>query len=104
VSGHFSEAKNDLTPIVFGSISALPAASFAAGPPSNLVERGVGTPNVLARSGRKVAMAAKKKPKLQAKDLQGFKYFKVLTPLLERLHDNGTAREEIKGDRHLYRK
>ena len=37
------------------------------------------------------AMAAKKKPELKAKDLQGFKYFKLLTPLLERLHDNGTA-------------
>jgi hypothetical protein len=46
-------------------------------------------------------MAAKKKPKLQAKDLQGFKYFKVLTPLLERLHDYGTARDKA-GNRKLF--
>jgi hypothetical protein len=31
-------------------------------------------------------MAAKKKPKLKAQDLRGFKYFKLLNPLLERLH------------------
>src|ERR1700693_3283288 len=46
-------------------------------------------------------MAAKKKPKLQAKDLQGFKYFKLLTPLLERLHDNGTERDKA-GNRQLF--
>ena len=45
-------------------------------------------------------MAAKKKPKLKAKDLQGFKYFKLLTPLLERLHDLGTERDKA-GNRQL---
>jgi hypothetical protein len=45
-------------------------------------------------------MAAKKKPKLQAKDLQGFKYFKLLNPLLERLHDLGTERDRA-GNRRL---
>jgi Transposase DDE domain len=46
-------------------------------------------------------MAAKKKAKLQTKDLRGFKYFKVLTPLLERLHDIGTARDKA-GNRQLF--
>jgi hypothetical protein len=46
-------------------------------------------------------MAAKKKPKLQAKDLQGFKYFKLLNPLLERLHDLGTERDTA-GNRRLF--
>ena len=46
-------------------------------------------------------MAAKKQATLQAKDLRGFKYFKLLTPLLERLHDNGTARDKA-GNRQLF--
>src|SRR5438132_7214405 len=48
-----------------------------------------------------VAMAAKKKPELKAKDLCGFKYFKLLNPLLERLHDVGTQRDHA-GNRQLY--
>ena len=46
-------------------------------------------------------MAAKKKAPVQAKDLRGFKYFKLLTPLLERLHDHGTARDKA-GNRELF--
>jgi DDE family transposase len=46
-------------------------------------------------------MAAKKKPKVQANDLQGFKYFKVLNPLLDRLHDLGTQRDKA-GNRQLF--
>lgn len=46
-------------------------------------------------------MAAQKKPTLQAKDLRGFKYFKVLNPLLERLHSNGIARDKV-GNRQLF--
>jgi hypothetical protein len=46
-------------------------------------------------------MAAKKKPKLQAEDLRGFKYFKILNPLLERLHDIGTQRDRA-GNRRLF--
>jgi hypothetical protein len=46
-------------------------------------------------------MPAQKKPKLKVKDLKGFKYFKLLTPLLERLHDNGTARDTA-GNRQLF--
>jgi hypothetical protein len=46
-------------------------------------------------------MAAKKKPKVQAKDLRGFKYFQLLNPLLERLHDVGTQRDHA-GNRHLF--
>jgi hypothetical protein len=46
-------------------------------------------------------MAAKKKTKLQAKDLRGFKYFKLLNPLLERLHDVGCQRDRA-GNRQLF--
>jgi hypothetical protein len=46
-------------------------------------------------------MAATKKPKVGAKDLSGFKYFKVLNPLLERLHDLGTERDQA-GNRQLF--
>lgn len=46
-------------------------------------------------------MPAPKKAKLQVKDLKGFKYFKLLSPLLERLHDNGTARDKA-GNRKLF--
>jgi hypothetical protein len=46
-------------------------------------------------------MAAKQKPKVQAKDLRGFKYFHLLNPLLERLHDVGTQRDHA-GNRHLF--
>lgn len=46
-------------------------------------------------------MAAKKKAKLQAKDLRGFKYFKLLNPLLERLHANGTERDKA-GNRRFF--
>jgi Transposase DDE domain len=46
-------------------------------------------------------MAAKKKTKVRAKDLQGFKYFKLLNPLLERLHDLGTERDKA-GNRQLF--
>lgn len=46
-------------------------------------------------------MAAKQKPPVQAKDLRGFKYFKLLNPLLERLHDVGTQRDQA-GNRQLF--
>jgi len=46
-------------------------------------------------------MAAQKKPQVKAKDLQGFKYFKLLNPLLERLHARGTQRDKA-GNRHLF--
>ena len=46
-------------------------------------------------------MPAKKKPKVSAKDLKGFKYFKLLTPLLERLHEVGTDRDRA-GNRQLF--
>jgi hypothetical protein len=46
-------------------------------------------------------VAAKKKAPVQAKDLRGFKYFKLLTPLLERLHDQNAARDKA-GNRKLF--
>src|SRR6266404_3982668 len=46
-------------------------------------------------------MAAKKETKIKAKDLRGLKYFKLLNPLLERLHDAGTARDHA-GNRRLF--
>src|SRR6266852_427406 len=46
-------------------------------------------------------MATKGKPKVRAKDLRGFKYFKILNPLLERLHAVGTERDQA-GNRQLF--
>lgn len=46
-------------------------------------------------------MAAKKKPKIEEKDLQGLKYFKALGSILERLHDVGIERDRA-GNRKLY--
>jgi hypothetical protein len=43
----------------------------------------------------------KAKPPVTAKDLQGFKYFEMVRPLLERLHTDGTARDKA-GNRHLF--
>jgi len=46
-------------------------------------------------------MAGKRRPKVTEKDLQGLKYFRLLTPLLERLHEAGTARARA-GNRKLF--
>ena len=46
-------------------------------------------------------MAAKKKPEIKEADLRGLKYFKILGPLLDRLHDQGTARDRA-GNRKLF--
>jgi hypothetical protein len=46
-------------------------------------------------------MAAKRRPPIKAKDLKGLKYFKVLSSLLDRLHDNATARDRA-GNRQLF--
>src|SRR5260370_23630389 len=47
------------------------------------------------------AMAAKKREPLRERDLQGFKYFRLLGPLLEGLHDHATARDRA-GNRRLH--
>jgi DDE family transposase len=46
-------------------------------------------------------MAAQHRAKVREADLQGFKYFQLLQPLLERLHDVGTARDKA-GNRQLF--
>jgi hypothetical protein len=46
-------------------------------------------------------MARKKKPEIKAKDLQGYKYFKALVPVLEQLHSVGTERDKA-GNRKLF--
>lgn len=46
-------------------------------------------------------MAAKPPPTIRDKDLQGLKYFKLLGSLLERLHDDATARDRA-GNRRLF--
>jgi hypothetical protein len=46
-------------------------------------------------------MPRKPTPPVAAKDLQGFKYFALVTPLLARLHDDGTARDKA-GNRRLF--
>jgi hypothetical protein len=46
-------------------------------------------------------VAARHRTPIQAKDLKGLKYFKVLGSLLDRLHDNATARDRA-GNRRLF--
>jgi hypothetical protein len=46
-------------------------------------------------------MAAPRHTPLREKDLKGLKYFKLLAPLLERLHDGATARDRA-GNRRLF--
>ena len=46
-------------------------------------------------------MARKKKPQVTEENLQGFKYFKLLGPLLQSLHDAGTERDRA-GNRTLH--
>lgn len=46
-------------------------------------------------------MAQKRRPQIREADLRGFKYFKVLNPILERLHQDATARDRA-GNRRLH--
>ena len=46
-------------------------------------------------------MANKRRPEVREKDLQGFKYFDRLVPLLDRLHHVGTVRDKA-GNRDLH--
>jgi hypothetical protein len=46
-------------------------------------------------------MSRQPTPPVAAKDLQGFKYFALVTPLLARLHDDGTAGDKA-GNRRLF--
>jgi len=46
-------------------------------------------------------MARKRKPKIEEKDLHGFKHFKLLMPVLEKLHDDACARDKA-GNRILH--
>jgi len=47
------------------------------------------------------AMAQKRRPQIREADLRGFKYFKLLNPILERLHDDATSRDRA-GNRRLH--
>ena len=44
---------------------------------------------------------AKRKPEIREEDLEGFKYFKVLEPFVEKLHSFGTERDRA-GNRKLF--
>src|SRR5271155_1727633 len=46
-------------------------------------------------------MAAHRRTPIRDKDLKGLKYFKVLAPLLDRLHDDASARDRA-GNRRLF--
>jgi len=46
-------------------------------------------------------MAGKRKEKIEERDLQGFKHFKLLLPALEKLHDDACARDKA-GNRKLH--
>jgi hypothetical protein len=47
-------------------------------------------------------MPRQRKPPLRAKDLQGFKYFDLVLPLLARLHDAGTAGDKAHNRRLFF--
>lgn len=47
------------------------------------------------------AMAQKRRRQIREADLRGFKYFKILNPILERLHEDATARDRA-GNRRLH--
>lgn len=55
----------------------------------------------LAAAVLAATMARQRRREIKDKDLQGLKYFKVLGPLLQRLHDDGTARDRA-GQRILH--
>lgn len=46
-------------------------------------------------------MARKRKPKIREEELQGFKHFRLLLPVLEKLHDNACQRDRA-GNRKLH--
>ena len=46
-------------------------------------------------------MAQPRKPKIEERDLHGFKHFKLLLPVLEKLHHHGCARDSA-GNRKLH--
>ena len=46
-------------------------------------------------------MAPPRKPKIKADDVQGFKYFKAIGPMLESLHQDATQRDRA-GNRRLF--
>src|SRR5260370_12879835 len=46
-------------------------------------------------------MAQKRRPQIREADLRGFKYFKMLSPILERLHHDATPRDRA-GNRRLH--
>ena len=46
-------------------------------------------------------MTAERRAPIREKDLKGLKYFKILGPMLEGLHDDGTARDRA-GNRRLF--
>ena len=46
-------------------------------------------------------MAGTPRPEIRAQDLQGFKYFKQILPLLDRLHEHATGRDRA-GNRQLH--
>lgn len=46
-------------------------------------------------------MARTRKPKIEEKDLHGFKHFRLLLPVLERLHDDACTRDKA-GNRKLH--
>ena len=56
--------------------------------------------NVAARLGRQPVVAKSRTP-IEAKDLKGLKYFKLLASLLNRLLDDATARDRA-GNRRLF--
>jgi hypothetical protein len=47
-------------------------------------------------------MAPLRRPKIRGSDLRGFKYFKILGPLLDRLHDDASQRDRAQNRKLHY--
>lgn len=58
-------------------------------------------PAFLAAGLRRPILAATRRAPIREKDLKGLKYFKLITPLLERLHKDATKRDRA-GNRRLF--
>src|SRR5271167_730427 len=58
-------------------------------------------PALLAAGLRRRPLAAKRRIPIRDKDLKGLKYFKVLAPFLDGLHQDATARDRA-GNRRLF--
>jgi Transposase DDE domain len=92
------------SPILFGTESALRSLAFVVNSPQFPGRRGRFRPRdgLWQRADAYDAgMAARPRATVKERDLQGFKYFQILQPFLDRLHSDATQRDRA-GNRRLH--